>query len=204
MALSLLVNTPHYGATIVRVYESSEQRRKYFVFTVYMTLAMSALFAASSHSVWVASALITVYVNWNPWHASGQNYGLTLMFLRRRGVAVDLVTKRLLYASFLLSTASAILALNTGSRAFAFLPQTLPVPNAAGTTPRAARAARRASLAIIPSPAFGAATWRSPGRHAPAFGPAAVLVFSQALWFSIPALLLARGVQIEALVFSTI
>ena len=209
MALSLLVNTPHYGATIVRVYEAREQRRKYFVFTVYMTLAMTALFAASSRSVWLASALITVYVNWNPWHASGQNYGLTLLFLRRRGVPVDPVTKRLLYASFVLSAASAILALNTGSREFSFLPQTLPVANAAGYTtfapPAALAVALWAAVFLGYVGCLGAATWRLCQHASPRdLAPASILVFSQALWFAIPALLLARGVQIEALVFSTI
>ena len=209
MALSLLINTPHYGATIVRVYEAREQRRKYFFFTVYVTLAMVALFAASSRNVWLASALITVYVNWNPWHASGQNYGLTLLFLRRRGVAVDPVTKRLLYASFVLSAASAILAINSGSTEFLFLPQTLPVPNAAGYHIFAPPAALLVLLWIAVFVAYlgclGAAVLRLRRRaQARDLAPAAVLVFSQALWFSIPALLLARGVRIDALVFSTI
>src|SRR5262245_4831523 len=85
MGLALLVNGPHYGATLVRVYDAREDRRKYFVFAVYMTLAIWGLFAASTHSLWLSSALITVYATWTPWHFAGQNYGLTLMFLRRRG-----------------------------------------------------------------------------------------------------------------------
>ena len=209
MALSLLVNTPHYGATLVRVYEAREQRRKYFFFTVYVTLAMLALFAASSRSVWLASAVLTAYVNWNPWHASGQNYGLTLLFLRRRGVAVDPVTKRLLYASFVLSAGSAILALNSGSTEFLFLPQTLPVANAAGyhtfAPPAALVVPLWAAVFFGYLGCLGTATWRL-SRHARPgdLGPAFLLVFSQALWFSIPALLLAWGVKVEALLFSTI
>ena len=129
VGLALLVNGPHYGATIVRVYEAREDRRKYFIFAVYLTLAVSALFAASSRSLWLASALLTVYATWTPWHFSGQNYGLTLMFLHRRGIAVDPVTKRLLYASFVLSALTAIVAIHSGYKEFVFSPNTLQVAN---------------------------------------------------------------------------
>ena len=112
VAFGMLINAPHYGATVLRVYERSEGRTKYRFFAVYVTLALAVLLAAAFRSVWLASALITIYLTWSPWHFAGQNYGLGLMFLRRRGVEVDPVTKRLFYLSFVLSAALAMLAIH--------------------------------------------------------------------------------------------
>ena len=33
--------------------------------------------------------LFTLYLTWSPWHYTGQNYGIAVMFLRRRGVERD-------------------------------------------------------------------------------------------------------------------
>ena len=43
----MLTATPHYGATLVRVYEERETRRKYAVFSVGATLVLVALFLVS-------------------------------------------------------------------------------------------------------------------------------------------------------------
>jgi hypothetical protein len=114
---------------VVRVYETREDRRKYAFFTIFITIALALVLFASSWNVWVASVLITTYLTWSPWHYSGQNYGLMLMFLSRRGIAVDPTTKRLLYASFILSAALAIMAIHAGSNGTVYSPQTLHVAN---------------------------------------------------------------------------
>jgi hypothetical protein len=46
--LVLLFSTPHYGATILRVYEQRAERRRYAVFSVWATLAIAAWFVAAS------------------------------------------------------------------------------------------------------------------------------------------------------------
>jgi len=101
--LVILFLSPHYGATILRVYEKRKDRKAYAIFAVYITLALAALFAVGLYSVWVASLLVTVYLTWNPWHYAGQNYGLSVMFLRRAGVPIDGWLKQTIYASFVLS-----------------------------------------------------------------------------------------------------
>ena len=208
VGLALLVNGPHYGATIVRAYEAREDRRKYFVFTVYLTLAVAALFAASSRSLWLASALLTLYATWTPWHFSGQNYGLALMFLQRRGIAVDRVTKRLIYASFVLSAGTAILAIHSGYKEFVFSPNTLQVANTpeifALEPPAALAVPLKAAVVLAYLGCLAAAAWRLRARLRD-LGPASLLVLSQALWFTIPALLLqGRGTRLGTLVFSAI
>jgi hypothetical protein len=94
---------PHYGATLLRVYERREDRRRYALFAVWASLLVWGVFAIGVHHALVGSLFLTLYVTWSPWHYTGQNYGLAVMFLRRRGVAFDAVTKRLLYASFITS-----------------------------------------------------------------------------------------------------
>src|SRR5262245_46444781 len=84
--ISLFLGGPHYGATILRVYDRREDRQRYAVFAIWVTAAIAALFVGGLHSILLGSILVTVYACWNPWHFSGQNYGVALMFLRRRGI----------------------------------------------------------------------------------------------------------------------
>src|SRR4029450_5726936 len=60
-----------------------------------------------------ASFFVTLYLTWSPWHYTGQNYGLSVMFLRRGGVSLEPQLKRWIYASFLLSYALVFLLLHT-------------------------------------------------------------------------------------------
>jgi hypothetical protein len=106
----LVSGTPHYGATLLRVYERAEDRRAYAFFTVWITGALVALFFAGVASAFIGSLLLTVYLTWSPWHYSGQNYGVALMFLGRRGVAVDPRAKRAFHATFFLSFVLTFLA----------------------------------------------------------------------------------------------
>lgn len=113
-ALIVAASLPHYGATLVRVYEQRRDRDRYRHFTVHATLALLALVVVSLHAPIVGCWLATLYVNWSPWHYAGQNYGLGLMFLRRRGIDPTPREKRMLWLSFVLSTAIAFLTLNVG------------------------------------------------------------------------------------------
>ncbi len=193
-----LTNTPHYGATILRVYESGEDRRRYTFFAVHASVALALLCIAGLHVAALGSILITVYVTWSPWHFAGQNYGLALMFLRRRGVAVDSTLKRLLYSSFLLSFVLAILILHRESGAISLAP----VPELGLGAYRFIALGLPAAFA---NPAFVAVGAAYLGVLALAFVrlrreatlgdlvPAIALVATQAVWFSIPALLRFRG-----------
>jgi len=117
-ALAFVFSVPHYGATLLRVYERREDRRKYTVFAVWATLALAALFLAGLHSKWVGSLLFTVYLTWGPWHFSGQNYGLGLMHLRRSGIQPDPLLKRLVYLCFVISAGLAILYIHVSIGAY--------------------------------------------------------------------------------------
>jgi hypothetical protein len=101
--LILLVSMPHYGGTLVRVYDQRRDRRSYAIFSVWATLLIAGLFVWGTFASVVASWLFTVYITWSPWHYTGQNYGLAVMFLRRREVPITAGAKRLLYACFVLA-----------------------------------------------------------------------------------------------------
>jgi hypothetical protein len=197
---SLLVLTPHYGATLLRVYEQRDDRRAYALFAVHATALLVALFALAVHVPIVAAAVFTLYISWSPWHYSGQNFGVASMLLRRRGVGLQGAPRRWLHATFVLSYALTLLALHTGARA------TDVAPVAGG----ASAAVRFLSLDLDPrigEPLFVATAVAYVTAIAVAIGlllrrarvadvvPALALIATQALWFSVPLALRRFGVR---------
>ena len=206
VAFGMLINAPHYGATVLRVYGNREDRAKYRFFALHATAALAVLFAIAVRNVWLASVFITIYVTWSPWHFAGQNYGLALMFLRRRGVEVDAVTKRFFHLSFVLSAVLAMLAIHSHAGEYSVMLPTLDGPG----SPRL--------LALgIPSPALyvlvaitaacyvaclAVSAWRlAPTGSAWAHTPAWILVCTQALWYVVPVL---SGAANEKLPFAAV
>jgi hypothetical protein len=194
--ISVFTGTPHYGATLLRVYEERSERRKYVVFAVWITAAVWAAYAAALYSTIVGSVLLTLYLSWSPWHYSGQNYGIALMFLRRRGIEVTPGLKRCLYLSFILSFGLTLLAIHgavggpeTGEyasvqpyRGGVFRLLRLGIPSPAWEM--AALAVGAGYLACL-----GAAGTMLLRRAAPAdLLPAGVLLLTQAVWFALPPL----------------
>lgn len=101
--LILLIATPHYGATLLRVYEQRSERKAYALFTVWATIALIALFVLGVRDPAVGTLLFTVYLTWSPWHYTGQNYGIAMLFLRRRSIEPTPAIRRWLHGSFFLS-----------------------------------------------------------------------------------------------------
>jgi tetratricopeptide (TPR) repeat protein len=112
--LALFFNYPHYMATLYRAYHTAEDFHKYRIFTVHIT-ALVALTLVLLH-FWFRALpwIFTLYLTWSPWHYSGQNYGLFMMFARRAGAKVSIVERRALYSAFLLSYVILFLSFHTG------------------------------------------------------------------------------------------
>src|SRR5213593_625888 len=184
--LILALSTPHYGGTLVRVYDQRRDRQAYAVFAVWVTLALIALFFVALQNTLLASLLFTLYLTWSPWHYTGQNYGIAVMFLRRRGVAVTPSMKRWLHASFVLSYALTFFLIHADSvpnavpttAAVRFVPLGLPLwlANPALLILGAAWVASSAAFARL---VLHQAAWR-------AAGPTAALMLTQTLWFPLP------------------
>lgn len=191
--LSLLVLTPHYGATLLRVYERREDRRAYALFAVHATLGLVALFALAVHVPAVAAGVFTLYVSWSPWHYSGQNFGIAALFLRRRGVALAGAGRRWLHASFLLSYALTFLALHTGAR----VGDVVPVPYDAAAVrfisldlpPALAEPLFGVTAVAYAGAVLGALAWLLRRARFSDLLPALALLATQALWFSLPLVL---------------
>src|SRR5262245_5757425 len=102
-ALALVFNYPHFMATIYRAYGTREDFSKYRVFTVHITalLLLTAILTHASPRLlpWV----FTLYINWSPWHYSGQNYGLLMMFACRNGATPGTAERRALYRAYQVS-----------------------------------------------------------------------------------------------------
>jgi len=209
LGLGLLVSTPHYGATLLRVYERAEDRRRYRLFAVHASLVLAALFVAGLYWHGLGSFLMTLYFAWSPWHFAGQNYGLSLLFLRRRGVAVEPGAKRTLYAAYVLSFAIALLAFqaHTG-RSFApeFLADGRGYDAFSLGIPRelAARLAAVGLVAFLGCLAASAGLFVRAGARAADLVAPALLAASQSLWFVLPALFSARDRPLEGLAFTAV
>ncbi len=208
--IAILINGPHYGATLLRVYEQREERRRYALFAVWGTLLLAAIFVLGLHEPYLGALIVTVYFSWVPWHFAGQNYGVSLMFLRRSGVEVPPLAKRLLHASFVLSFLLALLALHIeGSTGLHAPPRSalytdlallrLGIPRViAGSLILACGAGYLFSV-------IGALTILR--RHATAreLLPVGSLILCQALWFVLPSLLdVTRAGSARPLAFAAI
>ena len=197
--LILTLSVPHYGATLLRVYERRRERRAYVLFSLWATLLIAALFLASLRLPVLASFLVTLYLSWSPWHYTGQNYGISVMFLRRGGVALAPGLKRWLHASFLLSFLLVFLQMHTDRASMSDLPvgytseqgavfRPLGIPtNWTLALAGPLSLAYLVTLAVLVVRLRGRASWR-------ALVPAALLSLSQLLWFSLPYALHLFGV----------
>jgi hypothetical protein len=195
---ALILGAPHYGATLLRVYERSKDRREYRLFGTWASLVVALFFVVGVYNVTVGSWMLTLYLSWSSWHYSGQNYGIASMFLGRRGVSLSRLGKRFLQASFQLSWVLVLLAIhaeqptasyaavNLSTSAYAFLPLGIPMQIAAPLillTAIAYLVVIGISIALLQQ----VGSWRD-------IFPTLALVALQALWFSLPVLARATGV----------
>ena len=106
LVLLFFCNFPHYMATNYRIYHSRSQIQRYKFFSIHVTgiLALTALSASLLANTQLANVavkvLYTVYFAWSPYHYTGQNYGLSIMYLRRGGCELSKLDRRLLYGAF--------------------------------------------------------------------------------------------------------
>src|SRR5260370_30763392 len=101
--LALFCNYAHYMATIYRAYHRAEDFQKYRIFTVHTTALIVLTLLLSHYWLRLLPWIFTVYLTWSPWHYSGQNYGLFMMFARRAGAHPDQRTRRTLYGAVVAS-----------------------------------------------------------------------------------------------------
>ncbi len=189
-ALALFFNYPHYMATIYRAYHRAEDFHKYRIFTVHITALVVLTLLLSHHWLRILPWIFTIYLTWSPWHYSGQNYGLFMMFARRAGADPSKSVRRALYGAFIASYLILFLGFHTG-------PSTDPLFISLGIPPVISRWEQIIlGVGFLGLSAFGLTSlarvtgWRK-------LAPSLTLFSSQFLWFLLPAAIsLIKGLEI--------
>jgi tetratricopeptide (TPR) repeat protein len=199
--VTLLVSAPHYGATLLRVYEQRTDRRTYARVAVWATIAIALLFVVGVREPFVAMWMFTIYSTWSPWHYTGQNYGLCLMMLGRRGVEMPPTAKRLLHLSFVSSFLITFMVLHGSTQASGYVPNptdygsprvafvSLGIPN------EFARWVLALATFVHAGTLLGALGMLSRRTGWSALGPASAIVVTQIMWFSLPFSLRFWGIE---------
>ena len=189
-ALALFFNYPHYMATIYRAYHRAEDFEKYRVFTVHITALVVLTLLLSHYWLRLLPWIFTIYLTWSPWHYSGQNYGLFMMFARRAGAEPSQTERRALYGAFVASYLILFLGFHTGpSSDPLFL--SLGIPAVIGRFEQIVLGVVFLGLSAFGLSRLARATgWRK-------LIPSLTLFSSQFLWFLLPsAISLLKGLAI--------
>lgn len=181
--LALACNYPHYMATIHRAYGHGD-RNAYRLYTRYLTGVLVALGLVAHAWFPLVPWLFTAYVMWSPWHYTGQNFGVLMLFLRRAGVDVSAEERRRLHIAFVASFVMLLAAFNAG-------PSADPLVLSLGMPPSAARIVE--GLAGFAFVLGGLAGFAPLVRRAGIRALVAPLTMftTQALWFVLPVALSA-------------
>ncbi len=180
--LALLSNYPHFMATIYRAYHTHSEFAKYRIFTVHIALLLAATGIVAHLWYPLLPVIFTLYICWSPWHYTGQNFGLLMMFARRSGLAPSPNERLALRLGFLASFIMLMLSFHTGASSD---PLILSLGLAAKFTLPA-----RIALAVFFMAATGWA-FASLLRRASlrAILPPLLLAVTQFLWFLLPAII---------------
>jgi tetratricopeptide (TPR) repeat protein len=196
-ALAFFFNYPHYMATVYRAYRRSEDFEKYRVFTVHITALVVLALLLAHFWARLLPWIFTIYLTWSPWHYSGQNYGLFMMFARRAGTNPEKNVRGALYGAFVVSYLILFLGFHTGPSADPLF-LSLGIPALLSGWEQIILGI--AFLALSGYGLFRLARdtgWR-------ALTPSLTLFSSQFLWFLLPSVLsLIRGIEIPQSRYST-
>lgn len=180
--LALAFNYPHFMATVYRAYHTRADFEKYKIFTLHITLllVLTGILLHASYRLfpWV----FTLYICWSPWHYTGQNYGLLMMFARRSGAEVTKLERRSIRAAFVASYLMLLASFETGGSSDPLI-LSLGLP-AKYTLP--ARVVLAAAFAVFLFFGFRRLVRRSGAR---AMLAPLTLAVTQFIWFVVPTLL---------------
>lgn len=112
--ISIFCNYPHYMATVYRAYRTRAEATKYKLFTLHITLLLVLTTAFVHWSPAWAPIFFTIYTTWSPWHYTGQNFGIAMMFARRSGATPTRADRNWLWVAFAASYGMILLTLHTG------------------------------------------------------------------------------------------
>ena len=177
--LALIFNYPHYMATIYRAYRTREDFAKYKIFTLHLTVLAVLVLVLAHVSYQLLAVVFTLYLTWSPFHYTGQNFGIALMFARRNGVKTTPGVRRIFYLAFLASYAMFFLAVHSFSSADQYI-LTLGIPM------KAARLLWLVMLAVfLVSTVYSLSVFARQTGWRKLTAPV-VLLSTQVIWFVVP------------------
>lgn len=195
-ALSVFCNYPHYMATIYRAYRTRDEFSKYRFFTLYATALLAAVAAVVHVAPWLLPVFFTVFITWSPWHYTGQNFGIAMLFARRSGAEPTRPERNWLYLSFAASYAMIFLSIHSGASVEPYV-VSLGIPMAIGNV------ARLALLLVFAGAALRALIPMVLRTSARAMLAPIVVASTQFLWFVLPGMLeLGLGWQVPRTSYS--
>jgi hypothetical protein len=104
LPIAVLVNFPHFSATVYRLYQNPENLRELPLTSVCLpTLLFGAVVAALYQPQLIAPYFVMLYLLWSPYHYSGQTVGLTMVYARRAGFRIG-PRERIALSGFVFST----------------------------------------------------------------------------------------------------
>ena len=180
--LALAFNYPHFMATVYRAYHTRADFEKYKIFTLHITLLLVLTGVLLHASYRLFPWVFTLYILWSPWHYTGQNYGLLMMFARRSGAEATPGERRSIRTAFVASYMMLLASFETGGSTD---PLILSLGLAAKYT-LPARLALAAAFAIFLFLGFRRLIQRSGAR---ALAAPLTLALTQFIWFVVPTLL---------------
>ena len=180
--LAVVFNYPHFMATIYRAYHTREDFEKYKFFTLHITLLLAATAAVMHASPRLFPWVFTLYICWSPWHYTGQNYGLMMMFVRRSSASVTPNERQWLHAAFWASYLMLLASFETGGSSDPLI-LSLGLPAKITLPVRVALGATFAAFVFL---GFRTLVKRTSLR---AMAAPLVLAVTQFLWFVLPTLL---------------
>jgi len=169
-------------ATVYRAYHTYAEFEKYRIFTVHTAILLAVTGVITD--VWYSLLpwIFTLYICWSPWHYTGQNFGLLMMFARRCGLAPTGAERTAIHWSFIASFLMLMLSFHTGPSSDALI-LSLGLP-AKATIPA------RTALALFFLAASGWALVSMARRNnLRAILAPLTLVITQFLWFLLPAII---------------
>ncbi len=195
--LAVVFNYPHFMATVYRAYHTREEFSKYRIFTVYFTLLLAATAILTHASFRLLPWVFTLYICWSPWHYTGQNFGLQMMFIRRNGVSISRGERHMLFLSFIASYAMLMAGFHAGASSDPLILS----PGFSAKVSQVARLVLGGAFAALGAIVFTRLARRSGMR---ALIAPLTLQVTQFLWFVLPAVLeLGYGVQVPQTRYSS-
>ncbi|MCP4499926.1 MAG: hypothetical protein GY822_08190 [Deltaproteobacteria bacterium] len=178
-ALVLVVNFPHYAATVHRAYRSKEGMHNHKLSMVWGTLLILGALVYVHLNPTSLAWLFTLYLLWSPWHYSAQNQGIATLFLRRAEAEHDDKDRKRFRTGFILSFLVWVLGMQTGNSTPLLLRLNL---DEQWVNPLRVVLLVGFFIAVVP-PLLKA---KRTAKHKNAVFAAAVVVFTQSIWFALP------------------